>query len=131
MVRPRKYRTEEQRREALRQRNRRYYASHREAILARAAETGGRDTSLLLPLLKRPARPSSRKLTSKAQARYCRTLEEQPCPDLRSTIPTKSVAKRVQSYRKHYKLRRDVIKARQLKRLLHPQEVLLPRVMSA
>ena len=38
---------------------------------------------------------------------------------------------RRQSYRKHYKLRRDVIKARQLKRLLHPQEVLLPRVMSA
>jgi hypothetical protein len=34
---------------------------------------------------------------------------------------------RRQSYRKHYKLR----KARQLKRLLHPQEVLLPRVKSA
>ena len=37
MGRPRKYATEEERREAARQRNRKYYNAHREAISARRA----------------------------------------------------------------------------------------------
>jgi hypothetical protein len=37
VVRPRKYATEEERREAARQRNRKYYNAHREAISARRA----------------------------------------------------------------------------------------------
>jgi len=38
VARPRKYRTEEERREARRQRNRKHYLAHREAIRARQAE---------------------------------------------------------------------------------------------
>jgi hypothetical protein len=37
--RPKKYRTEEERREAARQRNRKYYNAHREALSVRRAET--------------------------------------------------------------------------------------------
>ena len=38
MVRPKKYHTEEERREALRQSRRKYYKTYREAISARQAE---------------------------------------------------------------------------------------------
>jgi uncharacterized membrane-anchored protein len=37
--RPKKYHTEEERREAARQRNRKYYNAHREALSVRRAET--------------------------------------------------------------------------------------------